>query len=289
MRVLHQWSSAVCGRLFGACWLFSTTSATETTTWRCPTFAWTMGSGTRWSWTALGGSSRSGWTEAGGSKRSRPRLDKVRRSWLTPPWWCWETPFPRDTTAALSVGGDPTILKIVWKKRLCLCPLSGGGGGSEEQTGKDLCRKCIIFSHHILDRLAFRCPATDCITELDWGTSSIKKVYSGSNQIKSIQWPCFGDTDAAMLEPDVDWKQWLLWGSVSMATPRTNQGAPHPFHLSVSYTNSVGRLGRWTWGAAVLDIFKNEGSQKHVSKSYQSQIGSSYQCRMTEWQLLLSL
>lgn len=103
--ISNQQSSTVYLRLFRVCWLFSTTLEMETTTWLCPTTASMMESGMRWSWIVTAENSPCDWTVVADDERLPPRLGRVRRSLLTPPWWCLETLFPQDTTAASSVGG----------------------------------------------------------------------------------------------------------------------------------------------------------------------------------------
>ena len=59
--ISNQLQFSVCPlRLFRVCWLFSTTSGTETTTWHCSTTASMMESGTRWSWIGTAESSPCG-------------------------------------------------------------------------------------------------------------------------------------------------------------------------------------------------------------------------------------
>lgn len=110
-------------RWFRVCWLFFTTLEMETITWRSRTSISVTVSGTRWNWTVTAESSLCGWTVAGAGERSRPLADRARRSSSTPPWWCLETLFPQDTTAASSVGTSPPA-SMKWDSNLHLrkCP-----------------------------------------------------------------------------------------------------------------------------------------------------------------------
>lgn len=106
-------------RWFRVCWLFCTTLEMKTITWRSRTSISAMASGTRWSWTVMAESSLCGWTVAGAGERSRPLADRARRSLSTQPWWCLETLFPQDTTAAFSVGPCPPA-SMEWDSNLHL-------------------------------------------------------------------------------------------------------------------------------------------------------------------------